>query len=242
MSDFDIAVSRRALYDGFARVAGALANGRRLEILEILRQGDRSVDQIAAEIGQSVANTSQHLRVLTQAELVIPNRRGPFVFYELASDDVEALYEHLRAFGARNSANLDRLIKSHLRMREEGSELISRGELRSLMRSQPDAVLVVDVRPRQEYERGHLPGALSVPLANLEEWVDHLKAPAHIIVYCRGPYCLFADQAVRLLRRFGITARRLEEGFPEWRRAGLNVVIDGDPDPNSAAGPVVGTK
>src|SRR6187402_1521577 len=177
--------AKDALFDALASVAQALGSGRRAEIVDVLAQGERSVDELANEVGQSVANTSQHLQVLARAGLVRSRREGTRVFYRLASDGVEEL-----------SA-------------EELEQRVAR-----------DQVVVLDVRPAPEYRAGHIAGARSAPLDELPSLLAKLPRRREIVAYCRGPYCVYADDAVRMLRERGLRARRLDVGFPEWRRAG----------------------
>ena len=209
--------AKDALFDGFAAVAGALASGRRAEIVELLAQGERTVEQIAAAIDQSVANTSHHLRTLARAGLVASRREGTYVHYALASPRVYDLLAALRDVASAHLDGLDDLARAYLGDREQ-LEAVTRDELRRRLAS--GNVTVVDVRPRPEFDAGHIAGAISVPLADLEEALDRLDDGRSIVAYCRGPYCVYADQAVNVLRRHGRDARRLEEGFPEWVRAG----------------------
>ena len=210
--------AKEALYDGFSVVAKALANGRRAEIIDVLGQGERSVEDLAAEIGQSVANTSQHLRHLAGAGLVRTRRDGNRVFYAPTSPRVSDLWTALRAVAADHVAQIDRLAAAYLGDRE-GLETITRDELARRLRT--GEVVVLDVRPAAEYRAGHILGARSVPIAELPAELGRLTADQDIVAYCRGPYCVYADDAVRELRRRGLPARRLEDGYPEWVGAGL---------------------
>jgi rhodanese-related sulfurtransferase/DNA-binding transcriptional ArsR family regulator len=209
-----------ALYDAFAAAAKALANGRRAELVDVLAQGERSVDEVAGEIAQSVANTSQHLQVLARAGLVVSRRDGNRVLYRLAGPAVEALWAGLRVVAAEHVAGLDRLAAAYLGDRS-GLEQLSREELARRLGT-PDTV-VWDVRPAAEYLAGHVPGAVSVPPDEVRLRLRDVPPDAEVVAYCRGPYCVYADEAVRQLVRKGRHARRLEDGFPEWRRAGLPV-------------------
>lgn len=211
-------VAKAALYDGLSSVAKALGNGRRAELVDVLAQGERSVDELAGEIGQSVANTSQHLQHLLRAGLVRTRRDGTRVYYALASDQVGRLWAQLRDVAAAHVAELDRLTAAYLGDRE-GLESITQAELKSRLRT--GDVVVLDVRPEPEFAAGHIAGARSLPLADLTRRLDELPADTEVVAYCRGPYCVYADEAVRQLRRRGVRARRLEDGFPEWARAGL---------------------
>lgn len=210
--------AKDALYEGFALVGKALGSGRRAELVDVLAQGERSVDDLATEIGQSVANTSQHLQQLLRAGLVRTRRDGTRVYYTLASDRVGELWQLLREVAAEQVAELDRLAQAYLGDRDR-LESISQSELKKRLRT--GDVVVVDVRPAAEYVAGHITGARSLPLADLSRRLRDLPKDSDIVAYCRGPYCVYADDAVRLLRRRGYQASRLEDGFPEWARAGL---------------------
>jgi rhodanese-related sulfurtransferase len=212
--------AKDALFDAFAEVAKALASGRRAEIVDLLAQGERSVDEVATEIGQSVANTSQHLRVLLRSGLLTTRREGTRVFYTLANDRVGELWRVLRDLAADYVAGFEHLVRAYVGDRD-GVEVVSRAELARRLR-QGDVVLL-DVRPNAEFEAGHIAGARPVPLGELRRHLRSIPADADVVAYCRGPYCVYADEAVRLLRRRGLLARRLEDGFPEWRRAKLPV-------------------
>jgi rhodanese-related sulfurtransferase len=211
-------VAKDALFDGFAEVGKALANGRRAELLDVLAQAERHVDDLASEIGQTVANTSFHLRALAGAGLVTTRRDGTRVYYRLASERVAALWTALRDVAIAHNENLDSLSAAYLGDRS-GIDVIDRDEL--LTRLEAGDVLVVDVRPAAEFAAGHIRGATSIPFEQLAARVKALPKGVEVVVYCRGPFCVFADDAVRLLRRRGRRARRLIDGFPEWRTAGL---------------------
>ena len=214
------------LFDGFAAVGKALSSGRRLELLDVLAQGPRSVERLAEEIGQSVANTSAHLRALLAAGLVDTERDGNRVVYALAGPAVEDLWVALRATTRAHAAALDRLAADYLGDRSQ-LETITRAELAERLTRDPPP-LVVDVRPAAEFLAGHVPGAVSVPpdeVAALADRVRRLPADGDVVAYCRGPFCVYADDAVRVLRQQGRRAARLEDGFPEWRRAGLPVAM-----------------
>lgn len=208
--------AKDALFDAFATTARALASGRRVEVVELLAQGERTVEQVARAIDQSVANTSHHLRTLARAGLVSSRRTGTHVHYRLASDEVLELWWVMRRLAAGQVEGVDTLARAYLGDRA-AVESISRAEL--LERLERDEVVLVDVRPEPEYRAGHLPGALCVPPDQLE-LLDELPGDQDIVAYCRGPYCVFADDAVRRLRERGVRALRLEEGLPEWRYAG----------------------
>ena len=215
--------AKDALFDGFAEVAKALASGRRAELIDVLAQGERHVDDLADELGQSVANTSFHLRVLATAGLVATRREGTRVYYRLVSDSVGELWSALRDVAAAHHAALDALADAYLGDRS-GLESVTQAELAERMAA--GDVIVVDVRPGAEFAAGHIAGARSVPIETLAERVKSIPTGIDVVAYCRGPYCVMADEAVRLLRRRGRRARRLEDGFPEWRRAELPVETD----------------
>jgi rhodanese-related sulfurtransferase len=209
--------AKSALFDALASVAQALGSGRRAEIVDVLAQGERPVDEIAREISQSVANTSQHLQVLARAGLVRPRREGTRVFYSLAGERVGDLWMAVREAAVRHVAEVTVLADEYLGERD-GVEQLSAAELEErLVRGD---VVVLDVRPEAEYRAGHIAGARSAPLPALESMAEGLPRRREIVAYCRGPYCVYADDAVRLLRERGLRARRLDVGFPEWRRAG----------------------
>ena len=209
-----------ALFDAFASVAQALGSGRRAEIVDLLAQGERSVDEIADEISQSVANTSQHLQVLARAGLVRSRREGTRVYYRLASDRVGELWAAVRDVAARQVAEVSVLADEYLGDRG-GVEPLSADDLEQ--RLARGEVVVLDVRPEPEFRAGHIAGARSVPLPTLQTVAAALPKQQEIVAYCRGPYCVYAHDAVRILRSRGLKARRLDVGFPEWRRAGLPV-------------------
>jgi rhodanese-related sulfurtransferase len=215
-------VAKDALFDAFGEVAKALANGRRAELVDVLAQGERHVEELASEIGQSVANTSFHLRVLASTGLVTTRRDGTRVYYRLASDRVGELWAALRDVAAAHHAELDDLAAAYLGDRGR-LEQIGREELAE--RVAAGDVVVVDVRPTAEFVAGHVPGARSMPVDELPAQLATLPAEVEVVAYCRGPYCVFADDAVRLLRRRGRQARRLEDGFPEWRAASFPVEV-----------------
>jgi rhodanese-related sulfurtransferase len=208
------------LFDALASVAQALGSGRRAEIVDLLAQGERSVEEIAGEISQSVANTSQHLQVLSRAGLVRSRREGTRVFYRLASERVADLWASVRDVAVRHVAEVNGLADEYLGERD-AAEQVSAAELEA--RLARGEVVVLDVRPEPEYRAGHIAGARSAPLSALPSIAAKLPRRPEIVAYCRGPYCVYADDAVRLLRGRGLKARRLDVGFPEWRRAGLPV-------------------
>lgn len=214
--------AKSALFDAFASVAQALGNGRRAEIVDVLAQGERSVEQLGAEIGQSVANTSHHLQVLARAGLVRSRREGTRIYYRLAGERVGDLWAAVRDVAVRHVAEVGVLADEYIGERDEVEQLSAEELEQRLAR---DQVVLLDVRPEPEYEAGHIAGARSAPLDELPELLSKLPRRREIVAYCRGPYCVYADDAVRLLRERGLKARRLDVGFPEWRRAGLPVEI-----------------
>ncbi|MGI9051438.1 MAG: ArsR/SmtB family transcription factor [Ilumatobacteraceae bacterium] len=218
--------AKNALFDGFAEVGKAVANGRRAELLDVLAQGERHVDALAAEIDQSVATTSFHLRVLAGAGLVTTRRDRTKVHYRLASDRVETLWSALRDVAAAHLADLEGLAAAYLG-RTDGIEQVTRDEL--ARRVAAGDVIVLDVRPAVEYDAGHIASARSVPMDGLAGQLADLPAETDVIAYCRGPFCVYADDAVRFLRRRGRRAARLEDGYPEWRAAGLPVELAAAP-------------
>ena len=213
-----------ALFDAFASVAQALGSGRRAEIVDVLAQGERSVEEIATEIAQSVANTSHHLQLLSRAGLVRSRRQGTRIYYRLASERVGDLWAAVREVAEGHVAEVHVLADDYLGARD-GIEQVTPAELNQ--RLARGEVVVLDVRPGPEYDAGHISGALSAPLDALEAVAAKLPRRREIVAYCRGPYCVYADDAVRLLRGRGLKARRLDVGFPEWRRAGLPVETTG---------------
>ena len=214
-------VAKVALFDEFARVAKALASGRRLELLDVLANGERTVEALAGEVALSVANTSQHLQVLRQAGLVITRREGTSIHYRLAGPEVFELWRALRTLAATRLAEVERLAAAYLGARDQ-LEPVTRQELARRL-GDGDPVVVLDVRLAAEHAAGHLPGAVSIPVEELRRRLAELPRDRDIVAYCRGPYCAFAQEAVELLRQEGFSARRLEDGLPEWRAAGLAV-------------------
>jgi rhodanese-related sulfurtransferase/DNA-binding HxlR family transcriptional regulator len=214
--------AKAALFDAFASAAQALGSGRRAEIVDLLAQGERSVEEIATEISQSAANTSQHLHVLARAGLVRSRRNGTRVIYRLASERVADLWAAVRDVATSHVAEVTVLAGEYLGSRDE-IEVLSAPELNE--RLEQGRVVLLDVRPESEFQAGHIAGAVSAPLEELESVAGSLPKRREVVAYCRGPYCVYADEAVRLLRARGLRARRLDVGFPEWRRAGLPVEI-----------------
>ena len=214
-------VAKTALFDEFARVGAALANGRRAEILDVLANGERTVDILAREVGLSLANASQHLQLLRQAGLVKSHREGNHVRYGITDAATFELWRAIRGFAVGHRAEIERLAGEYLG-EPDGFEPMTRDELQRRLEAGEDLVLV-DVRPPEEYAAGHLPNAVSMPLEELDRRLRELPRDREIVAYCRGPYCAFAPGAVRVLRAAGFDARRLEDGLPEWRAAGLAV-------------------
>ncbi len=208
------------LFSQFARIAKAMGSGNRLELLEFLAQGERSVDALAQVSGLAVANTSQHLQQLRQAGLVVTRKQGQKVYYRLSGDDVPALLAALRAVAERHLADVNQLVSSYLSVKDN-MEPIAAAEL--LQRARDGLVIVLDVRPAEEYAAGHIPQAINVSLAELEEHLDQLDPGLEVVAYCRGPHCVLAFDAVAKLRENGFQARRLDGGLPEWRLQGMPV-------------------
>jgi rhodanese-related sulfurtransferase/DNA-binding HxlR family transcriptional regulator len=211
---------KHELFVQFGRVAKAMSNGYRLELLEFLSQGERSVDDLAKVSGLTLANTSQHLQQLKQAGLVANRKQGHKVFYRLSGMDVAALFGALRGVAERHLAEVNRLLDDYLKVKDS-LEPIAAHELLSRVRD--GLVSVLDVRPVQEYAAGHLPGAINIPLSELEKRFVELDPKQEIVAYCRGPHCVLAFDAVAKLRQKGISARRLDGGFPEWKLEGFPV-------------------
>ena len=214
---------KNRLYGQLARLGKALSSPARLEILELLAQGERSVDSLATETELSLANTSQHLRTLRQAALVDSRKEGLFVYYRLVDPDVFELSKVIRSVAERRLADLVRLVREHFGDRSE-ADAVQMDEL--LKRARTKQVVILDTRPASEYVAGHIAGAISVPVDDLHRRLKELSKGKEYVAYCRGPYCVYADRAVEILRANGRRARRLIEGFPEWRAAGLPL-IDG---------------
>ncbi len=208
------------LYGQFARISKALASPHRLEMLDLLAQGERTVDSLATELGLSLANTSQHLQALRQAALVESRKQGLFVHYRLADPAVCDLCAAVRSFAERRLADLERLVQEHFGDRAE-AEPVGMNELLKRVRSSD--VVILDTRPAGEYAAGHIVGAISVPVGELRRRLRQFPKGKEYVAYCRGPYCVYADHAVEILRAHGRRARRLLEGFPEWRAAGFPV-------------------
>jgi rhodanese-related sulfurtransferase/DNA-binding transcriptional ArsR family regulator len=213
---------KSALYEQFARVGKALSSPHRIEVMELLAQRERTVESLADELGLTMGNTSAHLQVLREARLVEGRKEGLFVHYRVADDIVMRLLESLRKTAEGRLAEIDRLVESFLGDRKE-MDAIGFDELEARMKA--GSVILVDVRPVEEYAAGHIPGAVSIPHDELEDRLRELPRAQEVVAYCRGPYCVFADQAIATLKAKRRKARRLEGGLPEWRNAGLPVVI-----------------
>ena len=211
---------KRALFEQFAAVARTLGNSHRLELLELLAQGERSVESLADLTGLTIANTSQHLQNLRRAGLVATRREGKRIFYRLADEEVVSLLGSLRQVAERNLAQVERIVASYFRERDS-LEPISREEL--VRRTRRGLVTLIDVRPAEEYTAGHIPGAINVPLKELARRLKEFPSATEVVAYCRGPYCVLSYEAVWALRHRGFKARRLEDGYPEWKIAGLPV-------------------
>jgi rhodanese-related sulfurtransferase len=208
------------LYEVFARIGKAVASPQRLEFLDLLAQREWSVEQLAEETSQSIANTSAHLKVLRTANLVETRREGSYVYYRLADEDVVKLWQAIRDIGQSRLAEIDRIVDEFAVERDE-EETVEAHVL--LTRLDDSDVIVLDVRPPDEFAAGHLPGARSMPIDELERHLNEFDPAKEIVAYCRGPYCLFADEAVEMLRRRGFRAWRLAAGLPDWRTAGFPV-------------------
>jgi rhodanese-related sulfurtransferase/DNA-binding transcriptional ArsR family regulator len=206
------------LYGQFARIGKALGSPHRLELLELLAQGERSVEALAAETALPTANASQHLQALREASLVETRKQGLYVYYRLADPSVFELTKSLRTVAEKRLAELDRLVFEHFGDRAD-PEPVSMQEL--LARARKSDVVILDTRPASEFEAGHIAGAISVPIAELRKKLRDLPKRKEFVAYCRGPYCVYADRAVELLRASGRRARRMLDGFPEWKAAGL---------------------
>jgi rhodanese-related sulfurtransferase/biotin operon repressor len=211
---------KREVLRELARVGNALASGVRLEILELLAQGERSVDRLSAMTGHSVANTSQHLQKLKQAGLIFGRKQGQFVYYRIAGDEVVHMLSAISTVGEAHIAEIDRIVRQYFHAKD-GFEPIEAAEL--LDRARNGLVTVLDVRPPEEFASGHVAGALNIPIDQLARRLRELPKGKEVVAYCRGPYCLMSFDAVLLLRNKGYKARRLQDGMPEWRSGGLPV-------------------
>jgi rhodanese-related sulfurtransferase/DNA-binding transcriptional ArsR family regulator len=212
--------AKDALYEQFARIGKVVGHPKRIELLDLLTQGERSVEALAGATGMGVTNTSAQLQVLRRARLVVSRKDGTRVLYRAASDDVARFLVALRGLARARLSEVNDVVRDWFEARDD-LEPISRGVLRERMRR--GEVAVIDVRPAEEYAQGHIPGAVSVPLADLDRRMGALPPATEVVAYCRGPYCVLAPEAVARLRARGVAARRLEDGLPEWRLAGLPV-------------------
>lgn len=208
------------LYEQFARISKALAHPKRLELIDLLSQGERSVEALARETQMSIANTSQHLQTLKAARLITTRKDGLYVYYRLADTHVHKLWSLIRDLGQKNLADVDRVVQTYLSDRQQ-FQSVSAEELLTLMKK--GDVVVLDVRPTLEYKQGHIKGAISVPLEKLENYFAKIPKSKTIVAYCRGPYCIMSFDAVKLIRAKGYRGARLDEGLPEWRLRGFPV-------------------
>lgn len=216
--------AKDALYAQFSRLGKAVSNPKRIELLELLAQADRSVDELTIASGMDFANTSAQLQVLSRARLVESRRLGKRVIYRLADKSVTRFLVALRELSRERLAEVEQVARDYFEARDHLEPVSPRDLVRRL---EDPGTLVIDVRPAEEYAAGHIPGALSVPLGELQGRIAQLPPAAEIVAYCRGPYCVLAPEAIEILRRAGLQARRLQEGFPEWRLAGLPVAAAG---------------
>ena len=212
--------AKRDIFTNLARIGTALSSATRIEFLELLAQAERNVEQLANLTGTTVANTSQHLQKLRQAGLIVGRKEGLYVFYRLAGDEVVGLLSALGQVGEAYLAEVERIVRLYLTQKDD-LEAVPAKEL--LERARKGLVTVLDVRPPEEYAAGHLPGAINIPIHELEKRLRDLPKGREVVAYCRGPYCLMSYDAVVMLRKKGMKARRLEAGMPEWRLAGLPV-------------------
>ena len=222
MNKQDKRTFKNHLYEQFARIGKALSSPHRLELLEVLAQCERTVEALAQETGMSVANASQHLQVLRAAHLVEVRREGVSMYYRLADESVFSMWQAMRTVGESQLAEIDRVVHSFLQDRTRLQPMGAQELFRCLSDNQ---IILLDVRPAEEYTAGHLPQARSIPVAELEARLAELPVDREIVAYCRGPYCVFADEAVALLRAHGYSVHRLEQGVPEWRTLGLPVEV-----------------
>jgi rhodanese-related sulfurtransferase len=219
--------AKEALFDGFAQVAKALSNGRRAEIVDVLSNGERSVEALAEEVHQSIANTSHHLQILKNAGLVTTRRNGTFIYYRLTSPEVVAFWRALQGIARTSRADIERLVHEYLGDHGDVEELTKEELWQHIKRK--DKLVVLDVRPHEEYDAGHLPGAVSIPLPELKKRIKELPKSKQIVAYCRGPLCALAPEATRYLKGKGYRVKRLMEGAPDWEAAGLPLSRSADP-------------
>jgi rhodanese-related sulfurtransferase len=208
------------VYTVLARLVKAMANPHRLEIIDLLGQAERSVEEIAKETGMSVANASQHLQVLKQSELVQITRKGNFILYRLANDNVYKSWKDLREIGMQSMAEVARIVRD-FRTQKSSLEPVRIGELQKRLKSKN--FILLDVRPELEFNAGHIPDAVNIPIDQLLKRINGLNKSKQYVAYCRGSFCVFADEAVQILTRKGFKAKRLEEGFADWKIKGLPV-------------------
>jgi rhodanese-related sulfurtransferase/DNA-binding transcriptional ArsR family regulator len=213
---------KKQLFTHFARIAKAMASPNRLELIEALAQGERSVDKLAAATGMPIANTSHHLQVLREGGLVRSRKEGVQVIYSLSDEEVPQMLGCLRRVGERHLAEVEIIVREHF-ANDEGLRPINHRELSALLKS--GEALVIDVRPPEEYEAGHIPGAVNVPIETLPRRLAEFPQRKEVVAYCRGPYCMLAVEAVKRLRKRGYRARRFEDGFPEWKSEGRPVAV-----------------
>jgi rhodanese-related sulfurtransferase/DNA-binding transcriptional ArsR family regulator len=213
---------KKQLFTHFARIAKAMASPNRLELIEALAQGERSVEKLAAATGMPVANTSHHLQVLREGGLVRSRKEGVQVIYSLSDDEIPQMLGCLRRVGERHLAEVEIIVREHFG-NDEGLRPINHRELSALLKS--GEALVIDVRPPEEYEAGHIPGAVNVPIETLPRRLAEFPQRKEVVAYCRGPYCMLAVEAVKRLRKRGYRARRFEDGFPEWKSEGRPVAV-----------------
>jgi rhodanese-related sulfurtransferase len=218
------------LYAQFARIGHAAASPKRVELLDLLAQGEKTVETLAEQTATAVKNTSAHLRVLREARLVDTRREGTWVYYRLAGDDVVHFLRAMQALARSRLAEVEQVTQRYLTSRDELAP-VTLDDLRRLVRD--GDVTVLDVRPREEYDAGHIPGALSVPIAELERRLGELPKGKEVIAYCRGPYCVYSIEAVELLRHHGYRARRTDDGLPDWRAAGRPVARTAAAEPRA---------
>lgn len=210
------------VFGELAKISNALSNPRRLEIIDLLSQGERTVEKISKETGMSVANASQHLQVLKAGNLVEVRRNGNFIIYRLASGKVALIWQLFRELGTERIAEIEKIVKD-FRGQKQGLESVTIDELLKKMKN--ENVLLIDVRPLEEYEAGHIANAISIPMDQLTQKLKELPKDKEIIAYCRGPFCVFADEATVFLMKKKFNAKRLEEGFPDWKLRGLPIEI-----------------
>lgn len=222
MNDSTKQAFKSELFEEFARIGKALSSGRRLELLELLAQGERTVEELATETGMSIANASQHLQMLRNARLVDARRQGTYAWYRLSTPQVLRLWFSLREVGELQLAEIGRVVENFFKDRKDLEATTCEDLLKQI---EAGSVIVLDVRPEQEYCAGHIRGARSIPVRELEKRLKEIPKKKAVVAYCRGPYCVFADDAVKALRRRGFRAVRLAEGFPDWKMRGFPVEV-----------------